>query len=467
MSVAQPYSAAILVVDDEEPILLAIDTTLQLVGWNNITTCSDSRMVEKIMAETPFDVVLLDLNMPHINGEELLSMIGHQNPDIPVVVVTGAVEIETAVRCMKKGAFDYIIKPVEDNRLITTVQRAVAFRELKDENRALRAHILNDALEQPELFAEIITGNKRMFAIFQYIESIARTSQPVLISGETGVGKELAARALHRQSGLEGPFVAINVAGLDDNVFSDTLFGHTRGAFTGADHERAGMIEKAAGGTLFLDEIGDLSPGSQVKLLRLLQEGEYLPLGCDDPRQSDTRILTSTHADLWALEKDGRFRRDLIYRLDTHHVRIPPLRDRLDDIPLLLDHFLIKASRTLDRKKPTAPPELAVLLQSYAFPGNIRELEAMVFDSVTRHKFGVMSLESFKKHMDREMVGGTVADQQTQESIQFGSRLPTIREATQILVQEALQRAQGNQTVAARMLGISQQALSKRLKQSN
>jgi DNA-binding NtrC family response regulator len=469
MSRPKPYSAAVLVVDDEESILLAIDTTLQLAGWENITTCSDSRKVEGILAAQPVDVVLLDLNMPYINGEQLLSDIHRQHPDIPVVVITGAVELETAVRCMKKGAFDYLVKPVEDNRLITTVQRAVSFRELEDENRALRAHLLTDAIERPEAFKPIITGNRRMLAIFQYIESIARTSQPVLISGETGVGKELVARALHQLSGLDGPFVAINVAGLDDNVFSDTLFGHKKGAFTGADRDRSGMIERASGGTLFLDEIGDLSAGSQVKLLRLLQENEYLPLGCDEPRRADTRIVASTHEDLWALEQQGRFRRDLIYRLDTHHVQIPSLRERLDDLPLLLDHFFAKACRTLNKKMPTAPPELMVLLGSHGFPGNVRELEAMVFDAVTRHKRGVLSLASFKKHIERNAppVAQRPADDPALENgIRFPPQLPSIREMTRMLVEEALQRAQGNQTIAARMLGISQQALSKRLKQS-
>jgi DNA-binding NtrC family response regulator len=314
----------ILIVDDEAAILLSIDTVLQMAGLNNVMTCQDSRQVMTILASRPVEAMLLDLNMPHTDGRELLGQINQAFPEIPVIIVTGAVEIETAVQCMKSGAFDYVVKPVEDERLVSAVHRALAFRELKRENMALKQHILSDALERPEAFAGIVTRNKKMLAIFQYIESIAQTSQPVLIRGETGVGKELIARVLHELSGLKGQFVAVNVAGLDDSVFSDTLFGHAKGAFTGAESERQGLIQRASGGTLFLDEIGDLSPASQVKLLRLLQENEFFPLGRDDTKRADSRIVASTNADLWELQKSGKFRKDLNFRLGTHRIYVPP-----------------------------------------------------------------------------------------------------------------------------------------------
>ena len=241
----------ILVVDDEEAILLAIDTTPQIAGLNNVVTCSDSRKALELLGRQQVEVVLLDLAMPHMDGNELLDIINSEYPAVPVIIVTGAVDVDTAVICMRSGAFDYIIKPVEEERLLTALQRALAFIELKRENFALKQHILSDTLENPEAFVNIITASKKMLSIFQYIESIAQTSQPVLIRGETGVGKELVAHTLHDLSGLDRPFMAVNVAGLDDNVFSDTLFGHVQGAFTGADHYRSGLIEKAAGGTLF------------------------------------------------------------------------------------------------------------------------------------------------------------------------------------------------------------------------
>jgi DNA-binding NtrC family response regulator len=306
-----------------------------------------------------------------------------------------------------------------------------------------------------------------MLSIFQYIESIAPTSQPVLIRGETGVGKELIAKSIHALSGLKGGFVAVNVAGLDDNVFSDTLFGHVKGAFTGADRDRSGLIEKAAGGTLFLDEIGDLSATSQVKLLRLLQEREYFPLGSDEPKKTDARILASTHEDLRQLEERGSFRKDLNYRLNTHQILVPPLRERLDDIPMLVAFFLENASKELDKAKPAVPAELCPLLKTYAFPGNVRELQSLIFDAVSRHKSRVLSLEGFKSHMklSQDHPSGTpfLNGERAVAPLVIPGRFPTIRQATGWLVEEAMKRAGGNQSIAAGMLGISQQALSKRL----
>ncbi len=461
----------IMIVDDEEPILLAIDTTLRMAGMDNTITCGDRRSVLELISEQPIELMLLDLNMPHITGERLLDAVNRNYPDIPVIIVTGAVDVETAVRCIKAGAFDYVVKPVEEERLLTAVNRAISFQDLKRENLALKQHILADTLEKPEAFGEIVTNNQKMLLIFQYIESISRTSQPVLIRGETGVGKELIARTLHSLSGLPGNFVAVNAAGLDDNVFSDTLFGHVKGAYTGANRSRNGLIEQAAGGTLFLDEIGDLNNISQVKLLRLLQEGEYFPLGRDKPRKSDARIVAATNRNLSRLLETGEFRKDLNYRLRTHRIYIPPLRDRLDDIPLLLKHFLEEAARTLGKKKPTPSRELVTLLKNYSFPGNIRELKSMIIDAVSRHKSGVLSLQAFRSHLNRsqpDKTGPTKLSPDVNKespSIVFpGPELPTIKQATDLLVQEAMQRADGNQSIAAGMLGISQQALSKRLK---
>ena len=472
MSTAKHPLYPILVVDDEDAILLAVDTTLRMAGLDNVVTCNDSRFVMDLLSRGPVEVVLLDLTMPNVDGRTLLSLISRDFADIPVIIVTGTVDVDMAVACMKDGAFDYVIKPVEEDRLLAAVNRAISFRELKRENFALKQHILSETLEQPEAFQEIITNNKKMLSIFQYIESIARTTQPVLIRGETGVGKELVARTLHALSGLKGRFVPINVAGLDDNVFSDTLFGHVRGAFTGADTSRPGLIEQAAGGTLFLDEIGDLSQASQVKLLRLLEEGEYHQLGRDEARRTNARVLASTHRNLWELQKEGKFRKDLNFRLRTHRIYIPPLRERIDDIPLLAEHFLSEAARSLSKKIPTPPPELFALLKTYHFPGNVRELKAMIFDAVSRHKAGVLSLEVFRSHIkghldrEREVPETTAApDSPPQPLIAFSEQLPTIREATRLLVKEAMRRAGGNQSIAAGMLGITQQALSKRLKQ--
>ncbi|MEJ2200464.1 MAG: sigma-54 dependent transcriptional regulator, partial [Desulfuromonadaceae bacterium] len=324
----------ILLIDDEPAFLRSLCRILWIkADVTNVVSCSDSRQIEQLLDEQPFSLVISDLHMPHQSGEEILAHICQNHPDLPVIILTGTDEVEQAVKCMKAGAFDYFIKTAEAERLATGVMRALKTVTLQQTCARLKETVLTDDLKHPDKFAEIITADTKMHAIFKYLEAIINSPEPVLITGESGVGKELIARAVHRLARPKGPLVALNVAGLDDTVFSDTLFGHFRGAFTGADKIRAGMIDQARGGVLFLDEIGDLSPESQVKLLRLLQEGEYFPLGSDIPKQSDARIVVATNQDLKQLQAEGRFRKDLYYRLMVHHVHIPPLRDRKEDIP--------------------------------------------------------------------------------------------------------------------------------------
>ena len=271
----------ILIVDDEENFLLSAELALNSNGINNLITEVDSSKVMDLLKGTEFSLIILDINMPNIKGTELLPLIVEKYPDIPVIIITAINDVENAVSCIKAGAFNYILKPVDSTRLATTVKGGLNLREIKNENRILKRYLLKDELENPEVFNEIVTKSPALRAIFKYSEAISKTQLPVLITGETGVGKELIAKAIHTLSGRTGELVSINVAGLDDNLFSDTLFGHKKGAYTGSDTERKGLIERAEGGTLFLDEIGDLSPESQVKLLRLLQEGSYYPLGSD------------------------------------------------------------------------------------------------------------------------------------------------------------------------------------------
>ena len=467
MDITSPHRP-VLLVDDEEQSLTSFEMALRSVSLNNFIRCLDSRDVIPLLTEQEAEIVLLDLRMPYIAGDELLPAIISDFPEIPVIIITGANDVETAVKCMKLGAFDYMVKPVERSRLIGGVKRALDLRELQRENRLLKAQVLSDKLEHPEVFSEIVTCSARMRSIFQYVEAIAASPRPLLITGETGVGKELVARAVHRLSRRKGAFVPVNVAGLDDNVFADTLFGHKKGAFTGAEQARGGMLEQAAGGTLFLDEIGDLSHASQVKLLRLLQDGEYFPLGSDLAKRSDARIVVATNQDLNTLQTSGRFRKDLYYRLCDHHLHIPPLRERMKDLPLLLNHFLEKASTTLGKSRPTPPEELLTLLSTYHFPGNIREMESMVFDSVSSHRSGKLSMDLFKSHIfQKPPAPEKERPQQVQRegvSVSFSDRLPTLKELEQNLVDEAMRRAGGNQSIAALSLGITRQALNKRLK---
>ena len=462
---AQQSSASlpVLLVDDEPTVLLSSRMILGSAGIKQVLTLEDSRQVMPLLAEQDVSVVILDLFMPYISGTQLLPEIVREHPEIPVIVMTASQEIETAVACMKEGAFDYLVKPVEENRFVSSVKRALELRDLRRQMGALKRSLMNDELEHGEAFSGIVTVSRKMRSLFQYLEAVSGSAEPVLITGETGTGKELLAESIHRLSGRSGEFVPVNVAGLDDALFSDTLFGHRRGAFSGADTSREGMVARAAGGTLFLDEIGDLTPASQVKLLRLLQERQYFPLGSDMAKLSDARILCATHRDLGTRMAEETFRSDLYYRLSVHQVEIPPLRKRREDIPALVTFFATEAASSLDKKPPEAPAELMALLENYHFPGNVRELRAMVFDAVARHKSGpVLAAKSFRKTIKQQINTAPAGKKNGEKADQDGKFL-TLKEAERQHIEEALRRAGDNQGTAAALLGISRPALNRRL----
>ncbi len=463
-----PFPAEpILVIDDEEATLATVTTALELSGITNVQTAADGSKARDLIRLFDFSAITLDLNMPAVSGLDLLPLILETRPDTPVIVVTGSSELDTAVRCLRLGAFDYLVKPVDRTRLVTSVRHAVERWESSREISSLRDHLLTGELSHPEAFASIVTRDPAMLAIFRYVEAIAPTPLPVLITGETGVGKELTARSLHALSGRTGAFVPVNVAGLDDTLFADTLFGHLKGAFTGAESAREGMVAKAEGGTLFLDEIGDLAPESQIKLLRLLQEKEYHPLGADRPRTSTARFIFATNHDLSGTTETGQFRKDLLYRLRSHRIHIPPLRERSSDIPILVERILEKATTAVGREKPQVPKNLFQVLRRYAFPGNIRELEGMLYDAVVRSEPGHLSLSSIIE------ATGLDSAQQSGDSAEIGAdvdtlfktiaTLPSLKFAAAMLIEEALKRSGNNQSAAAKLLGVTRAALNKRL----
>jgi DNA-binding NtrC family response regulator len=460
----------VLLVDDEEQILYGYSLMLQKAGTGPVLTIDDSRKVLPLLAGQQVSVIVLDLIMPYIPGTELLAAIRREFPHIPVIVMTALNELNKAVECMKEGASDYLVKPVEKNRFISSIQRVIEMNALRSELTTLTKHFLKSELEHQEAFRSIITRSEKMKSLFHYIEAIAKYHKPVFITGETGTGKELFARSIHDVSGVEGSFTGVNVAGLDDTMFSDTLFGHKKGAYTGADKEREGMIVRASEGTLLLDEIGDLNESSQVKLLRLLEEQSYYPLGSDIPEKSSARIIANSNQDIQKQIMEGTFRKDLYYRLCTHHIHIPPLRDRSEDIPLLLDHFLAEAAALQKKKPPTPPSELVTLLSTYTFPGNARELKAMVFDAVAQHKTGMLSMDSFKEFIKQKgafsLTGSSLPLRDTASMIDVFGHFPTLKETGEYLVSEALKRSNGNQGIAASLLGIKRQALNRRLKRS-
>ncbi len=459
----------VMLVDDEPQILLSYSVMLKSEGIGPVASFDDSRRVIPFLREHPVSLAVLDLSMPFVNGRDLLKQIGDEFPRTQVIIVTAMNDIDTAVACMREGAVDYLVKPVEKNRFISSIHRALEISQLKNQVDSLRSCFFSDQLHNPDAFRGIVTVSPKLRAIFKYIEAIAVSPFPVLIQGETGSGKELIARSIHRAGRYSGAFVAVNAAGLDDQMFSDTLFGHQRGAFTGADTQRPGLISQASNGVIFLDEIADLSHPSQVKLLRLIQEKEYFPLGADLPKRSNARIVVAVNQMLTRLVDEGRFRKDLYFRLSAHEIDLPPLRERPEDLPDLLDHFIAQAAAAMGKKKVSYPPELIDLLETYHFPGNVRELEAMVYDALSRHESGIMSMDSFKRiiGVGRERRGDRRMESEVQEKddtvTRFFSNFPTLKEAEQFLIEEALKRAKGNQSITASMLGISRQALNKRL----
>lgn len=457
------YTKLIVIVDDEELALKASMLCLQGNGITNVTLISDPLTLLPFLEANPVSVLILDINMPGVSGLELLPKIVEKYPYIPVILMTACDEISNVIMGMKSGAFDYLVKPVESSRFVATVKKALQLCDISNELSSLKQRLLSGSLENPSAFADIITGNSKMRALFQYIEVVAPTRQPIMISGETGTGKEMVAQAIHQLSGYKGAFVGVNVAGLDDNMFSDALFGHKKGAFTGAEQPREGLIAKAAGGTLFLDEIGDLSELSQIKLLRLMQEKEYYQVGSDIVKKSDARILLATNKDLPELIAQGKFRNDLYYRLKAHQVQIPPLRDRISDLPLLLEHFLTRGAETFHKLKPAVSAQQLMLLSQYNFPGNIRELEALVFDAVARHGTGEISfdLPDNGQSYDRSAQSPSLKSASPLLTV-FGA-FPTMEQVEGYMIEEALKVSGGNQGVAANMLGISRQTLNKRI----
>ena len=360
----------ILVVDDEVSMRKMLEILFTGAGYQ-VQCAENAESALKAMSRSPFDLILSDIRMPGLSGLDLLKRLREEDSETDVILMTAYASTESAIEALKLGAFDYITKPFQVEELVNIVRHAFEKKSLREENRQLR-----EELARTEQFGEIVGGNAKMKALYAMIERVAPTASTILIEGDSGTGKELVARTVHQRSTrAKKAFVAVNCGGLPETLLESELFGHVKGAFTGAVNSKRGLFDVAQGGTLFLDEVGEMTPAMQVKLLRALQEKRIRPVGSDEEHSADARVIAATNQDLQKLLKEKRFREDLYYRINVISLRIPSLRERREDIPLLAHHFLEKYARLLGKDVPVISNEAMKRLEAYDWPGNVRQLE--------------------------------------------------------------------------------------------
>lgn len=448
-----PPRGSVLLVDDDESLRRVAEYQLAEAGHRVVAKASGPEALEASRTER-FDLLLTDFLMPGMTGLELLDRMRAARPEVVPLVITAHGDVATAVRAMQAGAFDFLEKPFTKERLLVAVEKALEYARLRDENRRLRA-----LAARPPAFASFVGASSALRRFLDDLLLAADSDATVLLLGESGTGKELAARALHEASRRsEGPFVVVNCAAIPENLVESELFGHRRGAFTGAVEDRRGKFEIADGGTIFLDEVGELPPPTQARLLRVLQEREVDKVGAAEPVRVDVRVVAATRIDLEARVREGEFREDLWFRLHVVPLRIPPLRERAGDVPLLLEHFLTRSASRHRRPVPTLAPAALDRLERHDWPGNVRELENLVERLVVLGREGTIAEEDLPASLGG---GGTRFGRVRVEIPPDGLILEEVEKG---LIEEALRRHGGNQSAAARFLGVTRQTLIYRMK---
>lgn len=438
---------SILVIDDEESVREILQETLELSGYLCEAVGSGKEGLKKLRGSKTFHLVITDIRLPDISGLDLLEMMGRKYPFVPVIVITGYATIESTKEAMRRGAADYIPKPFTSGSVISSVDRAIRSSQIRYRDRGL---------------PQIIYESQPMEQIMQLVQKVSRTESTVLISGESGTGKELIARAVHRMSRRSTQqFITVNSGALPEGLLESELFGHMKGAFTGAVTTSLGRFQVADGGTLFLDEVGNMSRAMQVKLLRVLQNGEFSPVGSSDVLTTDTRLIAATNIDLAQAVKDDRFREDLYYRLNVIEIELPPLRDRTDDILPLAEHFLNSLSGSAGSGSYILSADATAALLSYSWPGNVRELENTMERASVMCENGFIEVGDLPERLLRTRDRTSRGSGSSPGSINLDSVLSNIEKR---YILNALMENRGNRTEASRVLGLKRTTLLARMK---
>src|SRR5215467_11476851 len=457
MSEPMPSAGAVLIIDDEAAIRESLHTLLELEGYD-VEMASTGREGMARIGERPFDLILLDLALPDCNGMELLADIQAQDPQLSVIMITAYGTVENAVRAMQAGAANFIQKPWDNEKLLADVRAAVARAKAEEENIQLKR-----ALKQRYNFENIVGKSEPMLKIFDLVAQVAASRSTVLLQGESGTGKELIAKALHLNSPRKDrPFVPVNTGSMPPDLLESILFGHVKGAFTSAVASKKGLFEVADKGTLFLDEIGTMSLETQSKILRVLQDKKFMHLGGVQEIQADVRIIAATNVDLKQLVREGRFREDLFYRLNVITIDLPPLRQRREDIPLLVDHFLKKYSEENELPRRRMTTEALRPLVAYAWPGNVRELENVMERAVVLSSSPDIGLELLPDH-----VVGRGTQVPRFDSDPGASLFSIMEDCERRIIIDMLEKCGWNQTEAAERFHVPLSTLNQKIKRLN
>lgn len=454
MPKTDPTSTPILIIDDDPGLLFSIKTILVSGGLPAPHTLSDSRRVMDAMREYRFHLVVIDLMMPHISGMTLLARIKEEFPDTECIVITALDEVETAIQAIKIGAYDYLVKPLNPDKLILSVEHALERFNLRKGLFLMERPQSFEALRHPEAFSHLVAESEAMALVFHKVEIVAPTEYSVILSGESGTGKEMISRIIHDLSPrANGPFLAVNMAAVNQNLFEDEFFGHVKGAYTHAVADRSGFFGTARGGTLFLDEITELDLQLQGKLLRVLQEKEFYRVGSTEARAVDVRIIAATNRDIVKEIREGRFRADLFYRLNMYAISIPPLRERPKDILPLARYFLKMCGQKVGKKIHSLEPDLEKTLASCDFPGNVRELENMIGAAVLTETSDTLTLASTPGIEPAEDPGK-----------RLWADMPTLAELENRYMSHLVRETGGNRREMARILGINLATVYRKMK---